>query len=315
MARTSQTVPQRQIETRATNKFTHPGNIFKPAVPRRTSAQVQEERDAKAQAKADREEAKRQSIVRAAQFEHADMANEDVVDMTPRPPFTPKPWPPPRNRKAAKLVPITESSDVEMGDEFDKESFAPVLSEQESVRVTEDESAVDSDGPTPPAKKQKTQVTEENIRGAGVKPVGGKVAEKKKRVDRDEEIVPASDDEETPKPKKVKVVKVPVRDEINMAAKKIVENEVKGNKYSGMVKTMFGKQAEEHPGRKPALEAPSQLQAAGGKMLKREGAIADINALYKKVTPANPDQTQSSEKRSQPETDDINDVMNVANRY
>ena len=243
------------------------------------------------------------------------MANEDVVDMTPRPPFTPKPWPPPRNRKAAKLVPITESSDVEMGDEFNKESFAPALSEQESVRVTEDELAVDSDGPTPPAKKQKTQVTEENIRGVGVKPVGGKVAEKKKRVDRDEEIVPASDDQETPKPKKVKVVKVPVRDEINMAAKKIVENEVKGNKYSGMAKTMFGKQAEEHPGRKPALEAPSQLQAAGGKMLKREGAIADINALYKKVTPANPDQTQSSEKRSQPETDDINDVMNVANRY
>ena len=114
-------------------------------------------------------------------------------------------------------------------------------------------------------------MTEENIRGAGVKPVGGKVAEKKKRVDRDEEIVPASDDEETPKPKKVKVAKVPIRDEINMAAKKIVENEVKGNKYSGMVKTMFGKQAEENPGRKPALKAPSQLQAARGKMLKRGG--------------------------------------------
>ena len=58
MARTSQTVPQRQIETWATNKFTHPGNIFKPTVPRQTSAQVQEERDAKAQAKADCEEAK-----------------------------------------------------------------------------------------------------------------------------------------------------------------------------------------------------------------------------------------------------------------
>ena len=82
-----------------------------------------------------------------------------------------------------------------------------------------------------------------------------------------------------------------------------------------MVKTMFGKPAENsHPGQKPALVAPLQLQAAGGKKLKREGVIADINALYKKVTPTNPDQTQSL-KCSQPEMDEINDVMDVANRY
>ena len=81
-----------------------------------------------------------------------------------------------------------------------------------------------------------------------------------------------------------------------------------------MVKTMFGKPAEENPGQKPALKAPSQLQAVGGKKLKREGVIADINALYKKVTPTNPNQTQSL-RWSQPEMDDINDVMNVANRY
>ena len=41
---------------------------------------------------------------------------------------------------------------------------------------------------------------------------------------------------------------------------------------------------------------PSQCQeAGGGRKLKREGAIADINALYEKVTPAtgsgNSDQT------------------------
>ena len=41
-----------------------------------------------------------------------------------------------------------------------------------------------------------------NVRKAEVKPVSGKVAEKKKKIDSDEEIVPASDDEETPKPKK-----------------------------------------------------------------------------------------------------------------
>ena len=89
-----------------------------------------------------------------------------------------------------------------------------------------------------------------------------------------------------PSQKKVKVIKVPVHDEINMAAKKIVESEVKGNIYSGMVKTTFSRPAEEHLGQKPALEALLQLQAVGRKMLKREGAIADIKALYtKKVTP------------------------------
>jgi len=42
----------------------------------------------------------------------------------------------------------------------------------------------------------------------------------------------------------------------------------------------------------PASKAPSQLQAAGGgKKLKREGAIANINALYEKVTPTNCDQS------------------------
>jgi hypothetical protein len=52
--------------------------------------------------------------------------------------------------------------------------------------------------------------------------------------------------------------------------------------------------------------------------LKREGAITNINTLYRKVTPTNADQTQSESyalKRSQPEMEDINDVMNVANRY
>jgi hypothetical protein len=176
MACTSQPVP-RQIETRVSNKSTHPGNIFKPNVPHRTSAEVQQEHEAKAKAKADREEAKRQSIVHTAEFEHANLANEDMIDATPRPLFTPKPWPPPHNHKNAKLVPITESSDVKMGDDFDKASFVPVPSEQS---VAEDESAIESDDPTPPSKKQKARVTEKATGTVGAKPgASAKVAEKK----------------------------------------------------------------------------------------------------------------------------------------
>jgi hypothetical protein len=295
MAPTSQAVPS-QMETRPRNKTTHPGKVTKTSAPRRTSAEVQKEREAKAKAKADREEAKKRSIIRAAEFEHADMANEDMVDATPRPPFTPKPWPPPRNRKKVKPVPNAESSEVEIGDDnldldFDKTSLTPVPSDDS---ITEDE----SDDPTPPAKKQKIQATEKATRTAGA---SAKVAAKKKKVDRDEEVVATSDEEQTPKPKKVQAK---VRDEINFAVKKM-ENEVKGNKYGDMVKSMSSTNQAERSG-VPAPKAPSQLQAAGGggKKLKREGAIADINAL---VTPAsaNPDQNDIRNN---------NDLMDIDNR-
>ena len=251
---------------------------------------------------------KQQSIVHTAEFEHANLANEDMIDATPRPPFTPKPWPPPRNRKNAKLVPITESSDVKMGDDFDKASFVPVPSEQS---VAEDESAIKSDDPTPPSKKQKAQVTEKATGTVGAKPgASAKVAKKKKKVDRDKEIVPASDEEQTPKPKKVKVK---VRDEINIAAKNMEENEVKGSKYGDMVKSMSSKRAEQSSGM-PASKAPLQLQAVGGgKKLKREGAIANINALYGKVTPANHDQSLNHSQDNMTRND-INNVMDIDNR-
>jgi hypothetical protein len=299
MAPTSKAVPQRQIKTRASNKSVHPGNVCKPAVPRRTSAQVQQEREAKAKAKSVREEARQQSIIRTAEFEHADMANEDMVDATPRPPFTSKRWPPPRNHKSAKLVPVTGSSDVEMSDNCDKASSAPASSEQS---VAEDESAIERGDPTPPAKRQK-QATEKATRTAGGKE---KVAEKKKEVGGDEEIVLTSDEEQTPKPKKVKVK---LRDDINFAAKKIEEDEVKGNKYGNMLKSVSSKPAAEQSGGMPVPKVP--LRARGGKKLKREGAIADIKALCKRVTPETPDQS-SQDNMSQ---NDINfDVMDIDNR-
>jgi hypothetical protein len=46
-----------------------------------------------------------------AEFELADLANKNLVDSTPRPPFTPKPWLPPRNKKKSKLTPVSEAVD------------------------------------------------------------------------------------------------------------------------------------------------------------------------------------------------------------
>jgi len=54
MAHTSQAVPH-QIETQVSNKLTHLGSVFKPVVPQRTSAKVQQEHEAKAKAKAESE--------------------------------------------------------------------------------------------------------------------------------------------------------------------------------------------------------------------------------------------------------------------
>lgn len=287
----------RQMGTWSRNKSTHPGNISKPA-PRRTSAEVQQEREAKAKAKADREEAKKRSIVRTAEFERADLANEDMVDATPRPPFTPKSWPPSRDQKKAEaLVSIEDSSEVEARDDSDF-ALGPVASEDQSN--AEDES---SDEATPPAKKLKIQATEKAAQTVGA---SQKVAERERKVSRDEEVVVNSDEDQTPKPKKTKIK---VRDEINFAAQKMEnDSEVKRNKYADMVKSTG---TSSYLSGMPAL----QLQATGGELgrgrkLRREGAIADITALNNKVipakaTPANPDQNDNMTQN-----DDLMDIDN-----
>jgi hypothetical protein len=116
-------------ETRASNKLAHPGELLAPKL-RRTKGEVEAEHAAKAQAKVDHEEAKKQSIICAAEFEHADRANKDFVNATPHPPFTPKPWPPIRNKKKANPIPVAETTDVKMSDDVDNASFIPPCSEK-----------------------------------------------------------------------------------------------------------------------------------------------------------------------------------------
>jgi hypothetical protein len=275
MVQTSKAIPQRQIETRPSNKLAHPGKISKPASCQ-SSAEVQQEHDAKAKAKADREEAERQSIARTAKFEQADIANENIVDTTPHPHFSPKPWPPPCNRKGAKVVPIAELDDTEISHESDNIPLTPAPSEQS---VTEGESTTEDDE-SPPAKKKRVYATK---KPTGVKPAGEKIVEKKK-ADGNEDIATESDEEKTPKPKKVKVK---VRDEIDIAAKKMGGN-VEGNfpstfRYRKMAELLSHAQVKGQAGGEPAPKAPLQAQATqpvDGK-LKREGAISDIKAIDK----------------------------------
>jgi hypothetical protein len=81
----------------------HPGKPIAPK-PCWSKDEVEAERAAKAQAKAHHEEVKMWSIICAAEFQHADRADEDFVNATPCPPFTPKPWPPLHNKNKANLT-------------------------------------------------------------------------------------------------------------------------------------------------------------------------------------------------------------------
>jgi hypothetical protein len=261
-------VPQCQIETRSSNKTAHPGDAVK-TTKHRTTAEVQEGHVAKAQAKAAHEDARLQSINCTAEFEHADMANEDLVDATPRPPFTPKPWPQPHKQASSDLTPLAETSDVDLSDNFKKASFTPPTSKRS---VTTDESAVDSDMPTPVTKKLKVEPKKAMVKTAGKKKAMAKKADKKPRM----------------------------QDEFNVAAKKIRENESQGNKYASMMKSMSGKQGEE-----PALKfkAPSQPQATvvGGKKLQGEGAITDFITFAKEITTTEPDQHSKQNNLNDPQ--------------
>ncbi|KAH9166464.1 hypothetical protein EDB89DRAFT_1910690 [Lactarius sanguifluus] len=176
--------PPRRMSTRASNKTAHPGNVVKNK--RRTTAQVQEEKMAKAKAKEARKVAKQQGINRAAQFEHACLANEDLVDATPRPLFTPK---------------------RHMGDNSTQ--------------------AVESDVPPPPGKKLKGAHKKAVVTRAATKATSRKNKRANKLIAKS-----AGSGAEPPQEPKPKKIKVRIRDEINVAAKKMedqAEDKSQGN--------------------------------------------------------------------------------------
>ena len=96
------TVAPPRSKTHAKKRGSYP-RIPDRALPPRTSVEVENERAAKAQATAAWLEKKRRILRRAAVFEDASTANEDIVDATPRPSFTPKPRLTARNHKDANL--------------------------------------------------------------------------------------------------------------------------------------------------------------------------------------------------------------------
>ena len=257
--------PQRQMETRAKNKTTHPGQLVKPS-PRRSKADADQAKQAKAQAKADREEAKQRSINRAAIFECADIANEDSVDVTPR--LAPKAQMQSHNQTDSPFSSCVDT-DVEESDGPDKTPPAP-------TSVDDDYSAVESDVPTPVGKGKGKQIPPAaKVKGKQMPPAA-KVKKlelgNKRRVE-DVDMPPGSDEvPQEPKLKKTKLAKKKMRDEIMVATTKILENKEleDGNKYAGMVSHLMVMSGKVLP--------HSSIQPVG-KQLKREGAVSDLMTI------------------------------------
>jgi hypothetical protein len=289
-----------RVQTRAKNKETHPG-LPDRALPRRASADVENERAAKAQATAARQEKKRQSILRTAEFENADIVNEDLVDATPRPNFTPKPLPPARNRKGAKLDPVAEASD-NSDDDRDSLAYQPLDSE-ESV-ATGEESADESD-PRPLAKRLKANATG---KGKGIPKVGHTSPAKRSRraVPRVEEAVDeaASEDETPVKPKKK--AKPKLRDEINNEAKKLLE-EVRKKADGVAGPAPAGQDRSATP---PLSSSELEGLIQWGRELKRVGAIADLQAVARQTRQQSEDQSTST-KRVQSDNNTANPKRQV----
>lgn len=281
---------QSPIKTRSKNKDTHPG-IPDRAPPRRSSVEVENERAAKAQAKAAKAEDWTRKIMRAAEFQHTDLANEDMFDATPHPSVTPKPWPPARDPKQAGLDSVAEVSgdsddDHEMGTlSLEPPDFKGLTSEEESA--SEDDSAAETD-PRPPAKRLKAQTTGKPIPKVGCATPAKKTWMAALRV---EKTVPASNEaialpsnkEPSRKPKKEKVK---ARDEINAATKKI-EGEMQ-KKNGDMGKPTSSQATEERSGTPPVPRTP--LPVPGRRGLKRSGAMANIEVN----TRSGPDSDQQS---------------------
>jgi hypothetical protein len=180
-------------------------------------------------------------------------------------------------------VPVEESSDVEMTDDFDQGSFVPPGSEHSA---TVDDLAVESDVPTPrPVKKRKTG------KANAVVPKAGKG---KKAEESEVEIVDSDAELKVPKPKKVKPR---VRDAINVAAKNIEDDKAgPGNKYATMLKSVPNQRGDKS-GAQPAIKAPA---VGVKKKLERQHAIADLNSLFdQEITPTEPDQVVKRSKKNQ----------------
>jgi hypothetical protein len=162
------------VTTRARNANQHPGSVVQ-SKPRRTTEQVEAERQAKKKAKEDKEHTKTANIKRVAEYEKG-QADLDANDVTPRVANKAKPLT--RTRSYADVLAYREpvqDSDVDMN--FGDDSNAFILGEvvEEEGTTTESDPGVQT---SPPRKRAKV-APKPKVRAA-IKAVQVAAVEKKK---------------------------------------------------------------------------------------------------------------------------------------
>lgn len=184
-----------RINTRSKNVAVHPGLVLQ-APPRRTSAQVKADKAAKKEAKETANLAAQAKINRAAAFENAAMANEDLLDATPRPLFTPKP-------KSTADVPDSETDggsievDVTDGLDGDQRTFVPM-----NTSETEGDAIRSEDVEETPVPKRR--VSAKGGKRMSAKTVAKTAAKVKQKLEVVEEV---SANESEARPSKIEVKK------------------------------------------------------------------------------------------------------------
>jgi len=141
------------MATRESNKQAHPGKAIK-AKKHWTKEEVQQECKAKEQAKAAQWEVNEWIIHHKAEFEHATLANKDIINATPHPPFTPMQQPAFHNHQNTYLFLVGETSKVD-GSNEDTALFLG-LENSDKASVMEEDQHPESDSPSQPVEKWKT---------------------------------------------------------------------------------------------------------------------------------------------------------------
>lgn len=257
---------QRQMATRAKNKITHPGNVVKAgARNRRTTAEVEEERKAKAATKANLEAAKQRRIIRTAQFERDDMVRADALDATPRPVATLKP----QGQVQNSPTPPNSASDIEMTDgcNFDNAEFNLPSADDSATECATIDSANDSLVESGAPKRSNVRPTKKAAKWLAQNESKGQQLE----MVIDSEV----DQRQQSKPKKGKG-KAKVREEINIALKKMDRDPARENKSGERSTENKEGNVGEDPAPRSRNESENQVVAGNKRKLRREGAIADL---------------------------------------
>ena len=171
------------------------------------------------------------------------------------------------------LPPVTKRSNVGLNHNTDTDLSDPsgedTVHEQESA-------AVESD-PPPPVKKLKAQLAWKTAM-ISVNTINATETRQKAALSVEEVVMASNEemmaDEELCKESKPKKAKLKVQDQINVATKKL-GNEIQTN--DDMMRSMSSQEIRRSESRRPASTGAPHLTK---RLLKREGAIADINALY-----------------------------------